>query len=95
MGGPSRALDVLSSVGKKESPPPPWHHGTPSSLGLSPDPEVTEQKRLWCITISLGKQGKKGIHHRSGKKGVLYRGPDPEKGKKGVSTVVRSLGRFS
>ena len=32
--------------GKKEYTPPPWH---PSFLGHSPDPEVTEQKKLWCI----------------------------------------------
>ena len=31
--------------GKKEYTPPPLH---PSFLGLPPDPEVTEQKKLWC-----------------------------------------------
>ena len=42
--------------GKKEYTPPPWH---PSFLGLSPDPEVTEQKKLWCILLSWEKQGKR------------------------------------
>ena len=35
--------------------PPPWD---PSFLGLSPDPEVTEQKKLWCILISWENKGK-------------------------------------
>ena len=42
--------------GKKECAPPPWH---PSFLGLSPDPEVTEQKKTMVQTIILGKQWKR------------------------------------
>ena len=40
------ALEFFSLIkqGKKEYTPPPWD---PSFLGLSPDPEVTEQKTLW------------------------------------------------
>ena len=30
----------------------------PSFLGLSPDPEVTEQKKLWCIPFSWENKGK-------------------------------------
>ena len=78
--------------GKEEYTPPPWH---PAFLGLSPDPEVTERKKLMVYTIFLGKQGK-GVYtigpwHRSGKKGVHHRGLRPGKGKKRrVSTVVAS-----
>ena len=42
--------------GKKEYTPPPWD---PSFLGLSPEPEVTEQKKAMVYTIFLGKQGKR------------------------------------
>ena len=55
--------------GEKEITPPPWH---PSSLGLSPECEVTEQKRLWCIR----KTREKVIHHRSGKRGIHHRVPN-------------------
>ena len=65
--------------GKKEYTPPPWH---PSFLGLLPHPEVTEQKQLWCIPFSWENKGK-GIHHRSGKKGIHHEASDPEKKKKG------------
>ena len=41
--------------GKKEYTPPPWD---PSFLGLSPDPEVTEQKTLWCIPFFWENKGK-------------------------------------
>ena len=30
----------------------------PLFLGLSPDPEVTEQKKLWCIPFSWENKGK-------------------------------------
>ena len=63
--------------GKKEYAPPPRD---PSFLGLSPDPEVTEQKTLWFIPFP-GKTREKGIHHRSGKKGIHHRASDPEKEK--------------
>ena len=36
--------------------PPPWH---PSFLGLSPDPEATEQKQTMVYTIFLGEQWKR------------------------------------
>ena len=41
--------------GKKEYTPPPWD---PSFLGLSPDPEVTEQRKLWCIPFSWENKAK-------------------------------------
>ena len=50
--------------------PPLWH---PSSLGLSPDPEVTEQNS-YGVYHFLGKTKEKGMHHRSGKKGIQHRG---------------------
>ena len=66
--------------GRNEGTPPPWH---PSILGLSPDPEVTEQKSY-------------GVYHLPGK-AVYTIGPerrsytteasDPEK-KGRVSIVV-------
>ena len=71
---------------KKEYTPPPWH---PSFLGLSPDSEVTQQEKLWCIPCFPGKTREKGIHHRSGKKGIHHRASDPtQKIKRRVSTVV-------
>ena len=72
--------------GKKEYTPPPRD---PSFLGLSPDPEVTEQKKNYGVYPFPGKTREKGIHHRSGKKkGIHHRASDPEKEKRGVSTVV-------
>ena len=53
----------------------------PFFLGLSPDPEVTEQKKLWSIPFSWETR-EKGIHHRSGKKGIHHRASDTEKEKK-------------
>ena len=49
--------------GSRYTPPP----RDPSFLGLSPDPEVTEQKKLWCTPFSWKKK-ENGIHHRSGKR---------------------------
>ena len=40
-------------------------------------PEVTEQRKLWCIPFSWENKGKKGIHHRSGKKGIHHTGLRP------------------
>ena len=65
--------------GKKEYTPPLWD---PSFLGLSPDPEVTEQKKLWCIPFSWENKGL-AIHLWSGKRGKHHRASDPEKEKKG------------
>ena len=59
--------------------PPPWE---PSVLGLSPDPEVTEQKKSYGVFHFPGKTREMGIHHRSGKKGLRHRASDPEKEKK-------------
>ena len=42
--------------GEKEYAPPPWH---PSFLGLSPDLEVAEQRKLWCVLFSWEKKGKR------------------------------------
>ena len=54
--GQCRATKVAGIFqGKKEYTPPPWH---PSFFGLSPDPEATEQKKLWCIPFSLENKGK-------------------------------------
>ena len=64
---------------KKEYATPLWH---PSFLGLSPDPEVTEQKKAMVYTIFLGKQGKRvytiGPERRVG----TIEASDPEKEKK-------------
>ena len=46
---------VALILGKKEYTPPPRD---PSFLGLSPDPEVTEQNKLWCIPFSWENKGK-------------------------------------
>ena len=48
-------VDALPGTFPDLSLPPPCR---PSSLGLSPDLEVTEQKQLLMYTFSLGKQGK-------------------------------------
>ena len=53
----------------------------PSFLGLSPDPEVTEQKSYGVYHFP-GKTREKGIRHRSGKKGIHHRASDPVKEKK-------------
>ena len=57
------------------------HRGTPRFSVCHPDPEVTEQKKLWCIPFSWETR-EQGIHHRSGKKGIHHRASDPEKEKK-------------
>ena len=54
----------------------------PSFLGLSPDPGVTEQKS-YGVYFFPGKTREKGIHHRSGKKGIHHEASDPEKKKEG------------
>ena len=68
--------------GKREYAPPPWH---PSSLGLSPDPEVTEQNYVF-----LGENKGKGIHHRGQDRRVYYtiEAQTPNKKKRRVSIVV-------
>ena len=50
-------------------------------LSLSPDPEATEPKKLWCTPFSWENKGK-GIHHRFEKKGIHHRASDLEKEKK-------------
>ena len=59
----------------------------PSFLGLSPNPEVTDQKS-YDVYHFPGKMSEKGIHHRSKKKGIHHRASDPEKEKRRVSTVA-------
>ena len=49
------ALCIAEICQGKEYTPAPWHH---SSLGLSPDLEVKEQKKLWYIPIPWESQGK-------------------------------------
>ena len=71
--------------GKKECTPPPWH---PSFLGLFPDPEVTEQKELWCTPFSWENKGK-GVYTIGPERRVYtIEASDPEKEKRTVSTVV-------
>ena len=71
--------------GKKEYTPPPWD---PSFLGLSPDPEVTEQKKAMVYTIFLGKQGKR-VYTIGPERRVYTIEPQTRKKKKRrVSTVV-------
>ena len=52
--------------------------GTPPLSGLSHGPEVTEQKKRWCIPFFWEKQGKKGIQDRV----YTIEASDPEKEKK-------------
>ena len=71
--------------GKKEYTPPPWH---PPFPGLSPDPEVTEQKKAMVHTIFLGKQGKRVYTVGPERRVFTIEASDPEKEKRRVSTVV-------
>ena len=62
---------------KKEYTPPPWH---PSFLGLSPDPEVTEQ-RSYGVHHFPGERREKGIHTICPERRVYtIEASDPEKG---------------
>ena len=71
--------------GKKEYTPPPRD---PSFLRRSPDPEVTEQKKLWCIPFSWGKQGKKVYTIGPERRVYTVEPQTQEKKKRRVSTVV-------
>ena len=78
---PSSLQKVIQ--GRKEYTPPPRD---PSFLGLSPDPEVTEQKKLWCIPFSWEN---KGEGYTPPERRVYTIEPQIRKKKKrGVSTVV-------
>ena len=67
--------------GKKYTPP----QRDPSFLGLWPDPEVTEKKKLWCIPFSWGKQGKR-VYTIGPERRVYTIEPQTPKKKKGGST---------
>ena len=56
------------------------HHRGTFFLGLSPDPEVTEQKKLRCTQFSWA--GKRVFTIGPTKKGTHHRASDPEKEKK-------------
>ena len=47
---------------------PPWH---PSILGLSPDPEVAEQKKSYVVYLFPGKTREKGVY-TNGPEGRVY-----------------------
>ena len=66
--------------GKKEYTPPPLD---PSFLGLSPDPEVTEQKKLWCIPFSW--ENKERVYTIGPERRVYTIEPQTRKKKKGRS----------
>ena len=51
-------------------------------------PRGHRAKKGYGVYHFPGKIREKGIHHRSGKKGIHHRASDPEKEKRGVSTVV-------
>ena len=71
--------------GEKEYTPPPRD---PSFLGLSPNPEVTEQKKLWCIPFSWENKGK-GVDTIGPERRVYTIEPQTwKKKKRRVSTVV-------
>ena len=50
-------------------------------------PRGHRAKKAMVYTNFLGNKGK-GIHHRSGKRGIHHRASDPEKEKRRVCTVV-------
>ena len=57
--------------GKKKDTQPPWHPD------LSPDPDVTEQKQLWCKRF--GKMREKGFHTVGPERVRTTEASDPEK----------------
>ena len=67
----------MNYPGEKEYTPPPWD---PSFLGLSPNP--SQSKKELGVYHFPGKTREKGIHHRSGKKGIHHIASDLEKEKK-------------
>ena len=73
-----------SKTGEKEYTPPPWH---PSSLSLSPNPEVTEQKKAMVYIISLGKHGK-SVYTIGPERGVYTIEPQTTKKKKRAASTV-------
>ena len=50
---------------------------TPICGFLSPDPEVKAKRNYGVYHFFLGKTREKGIHHRSGKKGIHHSGLRP------------------
>ena len=63
------------------------HRGTPLFSVCRPTPR-SQSKKSYGVYHFPVKTREKGIHHRSGKKGIHHRASDPEKEKRGVSTVV-------
>ena len=70
---------------RKKYTPPPSH---PSFLGLSPDPEVTEQKKTMVYTVFLEKQGKKVYTIGPERRVYIIEPQTPKKKKRRVSTMV-------
>ena len=78
-GPPEKLLwPVVNTRGKKSIPN---HRGTPLFSVCRPTPRSRSRKRYGVYHFP-GKTREKGIHHRSGKKGIQHRASDPEKEKK-------------
>ena len=67
------------SAGEKKS----IHHrcGTPLFSVCRPTP-MSQSKKSYGVYHFPGKTREKGVHHRSGKKGIRHRASDPAKEKK-------------
>ena len=63
------------------------HRGTPAFSVCRP-PRGHRAKKNYGVCHFPGKTREKGIHHRSGKKGIHHEASDPKKEKRRVSTVV-------
>ena len=57
------------------------HRGTPLFSVCRPTPR-SQSKKCYGVYHFPGKTREKGIHHRSGKKGIHHEASDPEKEKK-------------
>ena len=77
-------MEEIHCRDKKEKTPP-WQ---PSFLGLSPDSEVTEQKKTMVYTIFLGKIGKRVFTIGPERRENTIEPQTPKKKKRRVSMVV-------
>ena len=78
--------NLYHAPGKKEYIPPPWR---PSFLSLSPDPEVTEQKKNFVLNHFIGKQGERVYTIGLERRVYTIEASDPEKEEKEHFHYVR------